>query len=195
MNEQSPSRDPRALNAYRHGLTGQVLVIPPAEQAAYHDHCRGIAQSLSPVGSLETSLVQSIADDRWRLQRAAAIEANIFALGINSLAVPETGHQEADAALAMAQTWLARGKEIERLTLYEGRLQRKVEKNLALLRQLQQERRASAQAAPAANPSPDFVFSNAPADPPAGADYRISTALLVAESCCPSVSRTTSLTK
>ena len=27
-------RDPRALNAYRHGLTGQVLIMTPEDQAA-----------------------------------------------------------------------------------------------------------------------------------------------------------------
>ena len=135
--------DPRAFNAYRHGLTGHVLVIPPAEQAAYQKHCQGIHQSLDPQTPFEADLVQSIADDRWRLQRAAAIEANIFALGMNYLDNADTGHTESDDALRMAQTWLTRGKDIERLTLYENRLQRKVERNLELLRDLQAERRAA----------------------------------------------------
>ncbi len=135
--------DLRAFNAYRHGLTGHVLVIPPAEQAAYQKHCQGIHQSLAPQTPFEADLVQTIADDRWRIQRAAAIEANIFALGMNYLGNADTGHTESDDALGMALTWLQRGKEIERLTLYEGRLQRKVERNLELLRTLQKERRAA----------------------------------------------------
>ena len=142
--EETKPRDRRAFNAYRHGLTGQVLVITPAEQAAYEKHCKGIHESLVPRDAMETDLVQSIADDRWRLKRAAAMESNIFALGINRPA-ERTGHEQSDAAFAMAHTWLDHSKELERLTLYESRLQRRVEKNLALLRQLRKDR---AQAAP-----------------------------------------------
>ena len=141
MTESSKSRDRRAFNAYRHGLTGQVVVILPFEQAAYDKHCSGILQSLAPVGAMETDLVQSIADDRWRLKRAAAIEANIYAIGLNEPDKLHTGHEQSDAALAMARTFLDRGGDLALLSLYEGRLQRKVERNVALLRQLQQDRR------------------------------------------------------
>ena len=53
-------RDKRAFNAYRHGLTGQVLVIAPSDEQPYKDHCRGIHQSMAPVGGLEIDLVQQI---------------------------------------------------------------------------------------------------------------------------------------
>ena len=43
----------------------------------------GIHESLAPSAPLETDIAQSIADDRWRLKRAAAIENNIFALGLD----------------------------------------------------------------------------------------------------------------
>ncbi len=137
-------RDRRAFNAYRHGLSGQVLVIPPSEQAAYERHCRGIHQSIGPSGALETDLAQSIADDRWRLKRAAAIESNIFTLGLSFPDQALTGNEESDIALAQARVWLERGKDLELLALYESRIQRRVEKNLALLRQLQRDRREAA---------------------------------------------------
>ena len=143
MTESSKPRDRRAFNAYRHGLTGQVVVILPFEQAAYEKHCSGIHQSLSPQGAMETDLVQSVADDRWRLQRAAAIEANIYAIGLTGPDKLHTGHEQSDAALAMARTFLEHGGDLALLSLYEGRLQRKVERNIALLRQLQQDRRAA----------------------------------------------------
>ena len=79
ISEPKP-RDPRALNAYRHGLTGQVLILTPEDQAAYHTHCQGIRESLAPVGAMEADFVQSIADDRWRLKRARSIEASAFSL-------------------------------------------------------------------------------------------------------------------
>ena len=172
MTEETKPRDPRAFNAYRHGLTGQVLVIPPAEQAAYDRHCQGIHRSLAPQGAMEAGLVQTIADDRWRIQRAAAIESNLFAIGLTRPDQSLTGSEDSDVALAMARVWLERSKELDRLTLYEGRLQRKVEKNLALLRRLQQDRREALQKIveqaailgeaydfPAEALPPQFVFS------------------------------------
>src|ERR1035438_9822915 len=85
ISTQPKPRDPRALNAYRHGLTGQVLIMTPADQVAYESHCKGIHQSLAPEGGMETSLVQSICDDRWRLLRAGAIDTTAFAIGLAKL--------------------------------------------------------------------------------------------------------------
>ena len=76
-------RDPRALNAYRHGLTGQVLIMTPEDQAAYHQHCQNIKKALAPEGTFEAGLAQSIADDRWRLFRAASLDINTCAVSIS----------------------------------------------------------------------------------------------------------------
>ena len=80
---------------------------------------------------METDLVQSVADDRWRLKRAAAIEANIYTIGLTEPDKLHTGHEQSDAALAMARTFLEHGGDLALLSLYEGRLQRKVERNIA----------------------------------------------------------------
>ena len=145
QSEQPKPRDQRALNAYRHGLTGQVLVIPPAEKLAYETHCQAIRESFAPKGGMEIDLVQSIADDRWRLRRAAAMENNIIATGLTEPDQITAHHEEIDTALAMARIWMEQGKGLQLLTLYEGRLQRKVEKNLAILHHLQQQRHAALQ--------------------------------------------------
>ncbi len=142
---ESKPRDKRAFNAYRHGLTGHVLVIEPAEQLAYEKHCEGIRQSFAPSGFMETDLVQSIADDRWRMKRAAAMENNILARGLNQPDDLLSDDPEVDSALAKARVWLDEGKELQRLTLYESRIQRRIEKNIGLLRQLQQDRRQALQ--------------------------------------------------
>ena len=75
-------RDRRALSAYRHGLTGQIQLFTEADRAAYQKHCQGYHQSLAPRGPIEIDLVQSVADDRWRLKHAACLESGIFAQGI-----------------------------------------------------------------------------------------------------------------
>jgi hypothetical protein len=70
------------LNAYRHGLTGQICLLTADEHEAFEQHCTGIRDSLQPVGALELNLAQSIAEDHWRLKRARAIETGIFAAGV-----------------------------------------------------------------------------------------------------------------
>ena len=58
-----------SLNAFRHGPTGQIVIHTPENQAAFQKHCDAIRESLAPVSALETTLVQSIAEDYWRLNR------------------------------------------------------------------------------------------------------------------------------
>jgi len=144
---QSKPRDRRALNAYRHGLTGHVHVLTPADQVAYEKHCQGTHQSFAPVGHFETDLVQSIADDRWHLKHAAALENSIFALDIGAAEPSAVNHPEVDVALTQARTWLSEGKSVELLSLYANRIQRRVERNLAMLRQTQGDRKAAFQQA------------------------------------------------
>ena len=68
-----------SLNAFRHGLTGQIVVHTLENQEAFNKHCDGIREALAPVGALEHDLAQAIAEDRWRLNRARALENSIFA--------------------------------------------------------------------------------------------------------------------
>ena len=44
------------LNAYRHGLTGQIQLLTADEHEAFDKHCAGIRESLQPVGALEIEL-------------------------------------------------------------------------------------------------------------------------------------------
>jgi hypothetical protein len=139
---QTKPRDPRALNAYRHGLTGQVHLLTPEDQVAYDKHCRDTHQYFNPVGNFEAGLVQSIADGRWQLQRVVAIEDAIFALDAVSVQA-DSEYYEAIVALTQGKTWLAHDKSLERIALYASRIQRRVEKDVAMLRQLQADRKAA----------------------------------------------------
>ena len=168
------------LNAYKHGLTGQIHTFTEEEQAAFDAHCKSVIEALAPVGTLEQGLAQSIAEGKWRLSRAGAIESGIFALG-QSREFDEPVAQ----ALTKAKTWLADAKQIQLLSLYEQRIQRSIERNMAELRTLRAERLAARQEAveeaillaelakskgetyrpPADFPSRVFVFSSAEIEP------------------------------
>jgi hypothetical protein len=149
MNDQPEPkpRDRRALNAYRHGLTGQIVIHTPEDQVAYDRHCRAIQESLAPLTGMESELVQSICDNRWRLKRAAALENSLFALGIDSPPRYTAHHEQIDAAFAQAVVWLKQGNSLALLTLYENRIRRHMEKDMADLRQLQEKRQAALQKA------------------------------------------------
>src|SRR5580765_6983139 len=70
------------LNALRHGLTGHTIVLPTEDQAAYHRHSQSFLDEYRPQGATESQLVQSVTDISWQLNRAAAVETNLFSLGI-----------------------------------------------------------------------------------------------------------------
>jgi hypothetical protein len=142
------------LNAYRHGLTGQICLLTADEQQAFDQHCTGIRESLAPVGALETELAQSIAEDHWRLKRARALETGIFALGqLGELGrLPASDRDDPaqlpiDEALSRARTWVAQSENFQLLALYEQRIHRAIEKNMAQLRTLRAERHAIRQQA------------------------------------------------
>jgi hypothetical protein len=138
------------LNAYRHGLTGQIHLLTVDEHKAFEQHCTGIHESLEPVGALEIELAQSIAEDHWRLKRARAIETGIFALGqqgaLGSLATnarEDPAQLPIDEAISQARSWLAKSDNFQLLALYEQRINRTLERNMAELRTLRAERKAA----------------------------------------------------
>jgi hypothetical protein len=128
-----------SLNALRHGLTGQTVVLPSDDLATYRQTCAQFHAELKPSGLLETRAVQTIADTHWRLDRIRAMENNLFAL-----AVEQSGSFSSDpaiqTALAQAQSLETNGDLLTKLSLYEQRLNRTLEKAKAELKQLQTER-------------------------------------------------------
>src|ERR1700761_7573849 len=93
-----PKRDRRALSAYRHGITGQIVLMTQADQIAYQHHCAGYVRSFAPVGDVEMDTVQFLADDRWRLKRAAALQSAILAAELGESDEIVSGNDEVDAA-------------------------------------------------------------------------------------------------
>ena len=123
-------------NALRHGLTGQVTTMNEEDRAAHDKFSEALIQSLAPEGAIETQLAQRVATDSWRLNRASAIEDNLFALGLDE------NNDEAGDAFTTARVFTVESKQLQLLTLYEQRLNRAVQKNLALLQSLQTARKA-----------------------------------------------------
>jgi hypothetical protein len=131
-----------SLNALRHGLTGQTVVLPSEDLAAYQAFSKRFFDDLQPKGVLEEHLVQTLADCTWRLNRARAIETNLLTLGLTQTEGDfNTGHPQADTALAVACAYRDHTRALANLSVLEQRLSRQFEKTLQQLRDLQAERR------------------------------------------------------
>jgi len=94
-----------AINAVRHGLTGQFHAFSEEDQIAYEVHCNGLLADFNPQSYLEMTLAISIAEDHWRLHRARAIENNIFAMSLS-------GSRPRFFCMAMWDSFLDRSRRI-----------------------------------------------------------------------------------
>src|SRR5271155_3257347 len=127
-----------ALNARRHNLTGQVTAMTEADRIMHDAFSASIIESLAPEGAMEPQLAQRIATDSWRLNRISAVEDNLFALGHNAKSNEvETDDPEIHAALTAAKVFKFESKQLQLLTLYDQRINRNIQKNLATLQALQ----------------------------------------------------------
>src|SRR6202166_2609007 len=171
------------LNALRHGLTGQTVVLPNEDHAAYERQSQLFLDEHEPKGATEPQLVQSLIDTSWRMNRAAAVETNLLTLGITEMEDRiRPNHPRAEAALAMALAFRENTRAFAQISIHGQRLARQFERTLAQLRQIQAERRATEERqldkaakifkmhkhehlsseTPPYNPADDgFVFSNA----------------------------------
>jgi hypothetical protein len=133
------------LRAIRHQTTGQFYALSQEDRLAFDTHCAGILQDLQPANHRERWLATSIAEDQWRLNRARALENNIFAIGMSGDIADATDADspEVHAAVCQARVWLRDGRNLQLLALYEQRLRRGIEKNEKQLRELQAERKAA----------------------------------------------------
>ena len=70
-----------SLNATRHGLTGQVVVMPYEDLEAYNAFVERYIQGLTPKNEPEKQLALDMANTVWKLNRASSIESGIYAMG------------------------------------------------------------------------------------------------------------------
>jgi hypothetical protein len=127
-----------SLNALKTGLTGRTVLLPTEDAAAYEQHLARFAAELKPTTDREKALVQSIADAEWRLQRIPALEMGIYALGrIEFAPLFENQDLALRPALLDAHIYLTRHRQLNNLSVQEGRLRRQRDKDLTALAELQ----------------------------------------------------------
>jgi hypothetical protein len=139
-------------NALRHGFTGQVLIMTPEEREKFDAFVQGIMTDLAPVGTHETFLANSMAEEAWRLNQIRARCANLSAVGDFEGAgnkyrsMEDQNPGEADAIkTTVIETAVARdqSKQLALMSLYGQRTQRAYEKYKKELSELQEKRKAA----------------------------------------------------
>ena len=135
-----------SLNALRHGLTGQIVVMPAEDLQAYQSHLESFTDEYDPQGATEANLVQALADTSWRLNRVAALEANLFTLAAARYPNPlEDAPSQIQDAMAIAAALESQAKGLTNLSIHSQRLSRQFERTAAQLREIQETRHAREQ--------------------------------------------------
>lgn len=136
-----------SLNALRHGITSQLIVLPADDLETYNSFVQSWHADLDPRGVLETQLVQTLADTQWCLNRIRAHETNLFAL---PLPAPETTEAnietDPEVARALAEAEISRTQTtaLNSLSIREARLHKIFHATLAELKEKQTARKKAA---------------------------------------------------
>jgi hypothetical protein len=122
-------------NAVKSALTGQTILLPTDDVAAYQKLSQVMIDLHLPVGCIEEMLVQSVIDAAWRLLRIPGLESAMYAVGKMELT------DQFPAEQVELQIFLKYERQLKNLSLQETRLRRMREKDLAELKKMQAERK------------------------------------------------------
>ena len=131
-----------SLNAVKTGLTGRTVLLSGDDAAAYQAHVDRVFAFWEPCDDTERAFTQTVADTEWRLLRIPSLEAGIYALGrleFKQKFVDEP--EDVRASLVEAHTFLTYRKDLNNLSIQEGRLRRIRENTATALYEVQEERR------------------------------------------------------
>ena len=131
-----------SLNALRHGLNAQAVLLPHEDAIAFQRHNKKWWADLKPKGALEEQLVQSLVDLSWRINRMRNMETNMLAEAYNQLSPTVIASDpETHTALTMARAARKCEDSIIKLGVHEHRATRAFERTSKQLQELQTVRR------------------------------------------------------
>jgi hypothetical protein len=147
-----------AQNAVKHGLTAKDAVIRGEDSGEFESYREQMLEELAPVGAVELVLAARIVGLTWRLQRAERMQNLVVESMLVDNAKPISGipcaperggkaetEQEVDIALGwVTRRDFADGRVLDRLSMYERRIEHSLYRTMAeltrlrLLRELEQ---------------------------------------------------------
>ena len=134
-----------AMNAFKHGLTGQSLMLQPNEMEAYNRLTSAMLSDLKPRTEPERQLAQKIIDGHFRLNRLAGVENNMFNFGLIQHTTDTDHDDRVEVMVAQIRSWIEQTHAFDVLGRYESRLSRQLLKYIEELKHIQKERIAREQ--------------------------------------------------
>jgi hypothetical protein len=132
-----------STNAVKTGLTGRTVLLPFDDRDAYESFMLSYQKEFSPVGPVETGLVQSLVDTCWRLERIPGLEYALLETGYNQIGHADPiANAHAAEPLIELQIRAMHEKMFRNLQLQENRLVRRRDREMKELRTLQDTRKA-----------------------------------------------------
>jgi hypothetical protein len=126
VTSQKSARQRPSLNAFKHGLSGNHLVMQKHEFSAYEDLTERMLRDLKPQTEPEKQIAQKIIDLNFRINRITAIENNLLNFDMTD---NEPNFEEDEGIARMmgqAAAWKKDAHAFEILGRYEARLSKQL---------------------------------------------------------------------
>src|SRR5258708_1263308 len=136
-------------NSLRHGLTAKAVVLPGESQEEFQALLDAHVDQFQPATGVESALVQTMAVARWRLNRIAGIETNLFSNHMVRMhdyipsKLTRQKDMEPDDELAWSFKTLSDGNSLALILRYEATLTRTYDRAFKQLDQLQRARKSA----------------------------------------------------
>ena len=114
------------LNAVKHNLSGQHLILQESEVEAYNRMSASMLNDLNPKSEPERQIAQKIIDINFRLNRLTAIENNLFTFGFAASEKDNDNDDRIEIMGAQTRAWTERASTFDVIGRYEARLSRQL---------------------------------------------------------------------
>ena len=121
-----PGKQRSKLNAVKHNLSGQHLILQETELAAYNRMAFAMFEDLNPKNEPERQIAQKIIDINFRLNRLTAIENNLFNFSLTQNETDAAHDDRIEVMAAQTRAWTERAGYFDTLGRYEHRLSRQL---------------------------------------------------------------------
>jgi hypothetical protein len=113
-----------ALNAFRHGLTGHVVVLTEEDREAFNQLSEKTMAELQIMGEHETQIAKTYIMALWNVQKAMAIQETMFTLSLMEDVAGNLNIDDPQAhnAVSNAKAFRENSEAFSRISLYTQRL-------------------------------------------------------------------------
>ncbi len=122
----APGKQRSRMNAVKHNLSGQHLILLATETEAYNRMATAMLIDLNPKSEPERQTAQKIIDINFRLNRLTAIENNLFSFGLTQNETDTPHDDRIEVMAAQTRAWTERATTFDTLGRYESRLSRQL---------------------------------------------------------------------